>query len=272
MADTWWRRGHILKVVLRSLLRDSALRVLSLGKRIDSSRGWVRMPYYHGISDAEQAPFARHIDYLRNFGQFVSMDDALDLIRGRVPMDGRYFSLSFDDGFESCSSNALPILAERSVPATFYVVSDLVGKRFDPQDSVAKDVFGYSGSVELAFMSWENCRTLVAHGMAIGSHTASHARLATCSDETVVDQLTRSKSAIEHETARACLHFCVPYGVPGRDFEPVHHARLAADVGYDSFATGSRGPNRPAQDTFALKRDHLEASWGLHQLRYFMSV
>jgi hypothetical protein len=46
---------------------------------------------------------------------------------------------------------------------------------------------------------------------------------------------------------------------------------LAREAGYASFASGVRGGMAAGGDPFLLKRDHLLANWGEHQLRYFLS-
>src|SRR5690606_11626703 len=115
--------------------------------------------------------FARQLDYLRRFGDFVSIDDATAMLSSPDSVDGRYFCVGFDDGFKCCAENALPILAERRVAAVFYVVTGLVGRSFAPNDPVARDTFGFLGrSTSLDFMDWNDCRALVTAGMTVGSH------------------------------------------------------------------------------------------------------
>ncbi|MDP1908156.1 MAG: hypothetical protein Q8K85_07645, partial [Hyphomicrobium sp.] len=63
----------------RSAVRDLALRGLSLGRRIDGG-GWIRFPYYHHVFDDERRGFARQLDYLRRFGDFVSIDEAAAML------------------------------------------------------------------------------------------------------------------------------------------------------------------------------------------------
>lgn len=256
---------------IRTIARDGALRILSIGRRIDATSGWIRFPYYHQIEVDERPNFARHLDYLRGFGDLISLDNAAELLASGDLQNGRYFSISFDDGFKSCIANALPILAERGIPATFYVVTDMVGRALLPGDRIAEGVFG-SRRAALEFMSWDDCRTLVRAGMTVGSHTRTHPRLAFLGAERVAQEMSFSRMAIERETGQPCRHFCAPYGIPGHDFDAVRDPGLARAAGYVSFATGKRGKNSREADLFALRRDHMLASWGNHQLRYFLST
>jgi peptidoglycan/xylan/chitin deacetylase (PgdA/CDA1 family) len=107
--------------------------------------------------------------------------------------------------------------------------------------------------------------------MTVGSHSRSHARLASLDRARALAEMVDSKRAIERELGRACRHFCAPYGRPGREFDPIRDPALAREAGYVSFASGARGAMTPGADPFVLKRDHLLAHWGEHQLRYFLS-
>lgn len=256
----------------RAAVRDIALGALAMGRRIDSTTGWIRFPYYHHVFDDERRGFSRHLDYLGNFGDFVSLDDALALMADGGA-DGRYFCLGFDDGLKNCATNALPILAERGISATFYVVTSMMGRRLGADDPMARRVFGFEArDTAVPFLDWDDCRALVEAGMTIGSHSASHARLATLDDAEVRRELMDSKAAIENALGTPCHHFCPPYGKPGEDFRPDRDPALARDAGYRSLVTGVRGPSHANADPFAIRRDHLLANWGLHQLRYFLSL
>lgn len=261
-------RDHV-----RAGLRDLALHALSIGRYIDKDSDWIRFPYYHHIFEDERRGFERQLNYLGNFGEFVGPDAAIAMLSDRDLKGGRYFCLGFDDGFKSCARVATPILAERGIPAIFYVVTDMVGRSLAPDDDLARRVFGYRGrDASLDFVSWDDCRAMTQSGMTIGSHTRSHPHLAALSDEEARAELEQSKAEIESRTGTACRHFCAPYGRAETDYLPARDPALARFVGYLSFGIGTRGPNRPGDDPFAFKRDHLLAGWGNHQLRYFLSL
>lgn len=261
------------KIRARWALRDLALRALALTRRADHKSGWIRFPFYHHVFEDERAGFARQLDYFSRFGEFVSLSDAVALLESGERIDGCYLCLSFDDGFDSCLSGATPILAERDIPATFYLITGLMGRSLAPDDAIARDVFAFAGSgTTLDFLTWDDCRKMARAGMSFGSHTASHARLSDLDPATAETELRQSKLAIEKELEQACEHFCAPYGIPNLDFDPARDTALARAAGYRSFATGTRGAMRQGADPLCLKRDHILANWGNHQLRYFLSM
>lgn len=255
----------------RTMLRKTALAGLAATSRIGGN-GWIRFPYYHHVFDDERAGFERQLRYLRSFGEFISMDDAVALITGARPIDGRYFCVSFDDGFANCHSNMLPITAALGVPVIIYLPTSYTGLDARVPEEGERIARFYPEAPRLVpFLSWEQCRAMLAGGVSFGSHTHSHANLMRSTQEKIRDELRRSKALIEERLGIACRHFACPWGRPGIDFDTQAAPRIARELGYQSFATTARGPMRQGNDPFLLRRDHLIAGWENFQLRYFFS-
>jgi peptidoglycan/xylan/chitin deacetylase (PgdA/CDA1 family) len=254
---------------LRDLARDWALRGLSLARSPTRHSGWIRFPYYHHVFDDERQGFARQLAWMRKAGDFLALDDAIALLESGEPIPGRFFCLTFDDGFKNVLANAAPILDRFGAKATVYVASAYVGLDAVKDQERLRGFYDH-GRLLVEFLDWADCRAWIAAGHAVGSHTHSHARLAALDETGVSGELTRSKAAIEAETGRPCRHFCAPFGLPDRDYRPERDPDLARRAGYRSFASGRRGRMAAGGPVFDLSRDHLLALWGDHQLRYFL--
>ncbi len=255
---------------LRDAARDLAIRMLSVGRSPKSSSGWIRFPYYHHVFDDERRDFARQLDFMADNGDFVGLDDAVAMLDSGDPIDGRYFCVTFDDGFKNWITNAVPILSEKGATATFFVVTGYVGASVERDRELLRGFYA-AGDRLMEFLDWDDCRRMIAAGFGVGSHTASHAQLAALDEAKVEAELTQSKRKIESETGRPCRHFCCPFGCAGVDFVPARDPEIARRVGYASFLTGHRGANRQGASPLFVYRDHLLAEWGDHQLRYFLS-
>ena len=107
--------------------------------------------------------------------------------------------------------------------------------------------------------------------MEIGSHTVHHARLSRLDADWVRTELSESKAVIEGQLGQSCNYFCSPFGIPWLDFKPERDPELASAAGYRCLLTTWRGPARAGDDAFRMRRDHMLANWGVHQLRYFLS-
>ena len=65
----------------------------------------------------------------------VTLDDALDFVRGAKTLKGRPVVVTFDDGYTDNSEIAVPILNQVGVPATFYIAVESVDSRTLPWPS-----------------------------------------------------------------------------------------------------------------------------------------
>ena len=111
---------------MRGMFRSLAIGALSVGKGIGNTANWIRFPYYHHVFSDEIRGFERQIRYLKNFGEFIGLNDATNFLNTGEEIKGRYFCLTFDDGLSCCYKYALPIISDLEIPATFYVVTDMV--------------------------------------------------------------------------------------------------------------------------------------------------
>ncbi|MEX0695753.1 MAG: polysaccharide deacetylase family protein, partial [Rhodospirillales bacterium] len=231
----------------------------------------IRFPYYHHVFDDERQGFARHLRYLRNIGEIIGIDDAIGMINAGTPLDGRYICITFDDGFKNWIENALPILVEADAVAAFFVATDYIGTDLEgDRDKLL--AFYDDGTRLMEFLSWDDCRAMVAAGMTIGSHSAGHVHLLDLDDAGAERELAESKLKIESETGLPCRHFCCPFGRANIDYDPARHPQMAERVGYASFLTTQRGGNLADASPFDIRRDHLLANWGNFQLRYFLGA
>ena len=84
-----------------------------------------------------------------------------------------YMSLCLDDGWKSAAMAAYPLLARYGMPATFYIISEMIDDVKYPQ-----------------YMNVDDLRMLVENGHELGSHTRSHQHLITLTDEEVWAEIT----------------------------------------------------------------------------------
>jgi len=264
--------AHIsLKNRVRSLIRNGAIFALSLTRSMPQKLNWIQFPYYHHVFDDERSGFEEHLRYMKNFGDFISLDDAVDVLESNHPVNGRYFCITFDDGFKSCMTNAMPVLLKYEVPATFFLPIKYIDSSVE-NDSELCSGFFKGEEIMMEFLSWEDCRKMAQAEMSFGSHTVGHVRLIELSEEEAEREMKESKSIVEREIGRPCHHFCSPVGHPGIDFLVDRDPKIAERLGYKSFATGRRGSVRRKPTPMLLERHHIVAAWNTYQLRYFLSL
>lgn len=94
----------------------------------------VSVLMYHGLIDAPLPvpercfvpleEFERHMEYIAHHFEVVHLEDAFEA--GRRRSSKPLACVTFDDGFASVHNLALPVLERLRIPATVYLVTDLV--------------------------------------------------------------------------------------------------------------------------------------------------
>jgi peptidoglycan/xylan/chitin deacetylase (PgdA/CDA1 family) len=161
---------------------------------------------------------------------------------------GHRVALSFDDGIRSVHTVALPLLAQRRLPATLYVVAGWVGRTNGwPSQPRHAPCF--------PLMTWAELRDAVAAGFAVGSHSTSHRSLRRLNEADWELELVESRGRLEDALQEPVSHFAYPYGF--HDLEAVRRVRalyasaVTTELGY--LAGGD--PHRlPRIDAHYLRR------------------
>lgn len=140
------------------------------------------------------------IDYLCSHGlSSVSLPELADT---QASCPG--FAITFDDGYLSVYSKALPVLLSKRVAATVFVVAGAMGG-INEWDIAGRDV------VE-RLLGADHIREMADMGFEIGSHTMTHARLSQLPPADLQREVSDSKKLLEDVVGREVSSFCYPYG------------------------------------------------------------
>jgi len=102
-------------------------------------------------------------------------------------------------------------------------------------------------------MTSAQVRALAGAGMEIGAHTVSHPILARLDEDTALQELRRSKAALEDLLGHPVRSFAYPNGRPGRDYLP-RDVLLARQAGFELAVSTAHGAARAGDDVFQLPR------------------
>lgn len=256
--------------ILRSYAGSICDFIKVLPRRANRTSGWIRFPLYHHVFDDERLGFSRQLEYMKNLGDFITLDDAVFLLNSGGKIDGRYFCITFDDGFKNCFTNALPILLEKNIVAAFFLPVRYVDSSIEKCMEWNQKDWGNTRPL-IEFLNWDDCRKMAAAGAVFGSHTVSHPKLIELDYERAVQEMRDSKTKIEQELGNSCAHFACPYGYPGLHFITDLHPAIAKEVGYQSFLTTRRGSMHAGDSPYLIKRYSLLANLANHRLRIIFS-
>lgn len=150
---------------------------------------------YHDIPARCATRFAGQCDDIVRFARPARLGDMHEL-------DGTWkVAVTFDDGFRSFADVALPELDARSIPSTMFVPTEWAERSArEPSDDgspvpmTPDELAALPASVELA------------------SHSCTHAHLPQLDDDSLADELVRSRHDLEHMTGRPVRYHAFPYG------------------------------------------------------------
>jgi peptidoglycan/xylan/chitin deacetylase (PgdA/CDA1 family) len=201
--------------------------------------------------------FVGHLNYLREHGWQVI--DLLALFRGIMApeiLPERAVLLTFDDGYRSMRTTALPWLLRYRYAAVLFVPTDYIGG-FNSFDA------GYEP--EEPNCDWDDLRELERSGVSIQSHGASHRSFSKLSLPEQEEELARSKITLEAGLEKPVELFAYPYGDGGTELRST--GRALGRAGYRAACLYKGGANPlPIVEPYRLTRLALGSDTDLHEM------
>ncbi len=165
---------------------------------------------YHSIADNSDDPYAVSVDAFRK--QLCWLTESgfnvvpLAYLVQSIQMENyrmlrKKVVITFDDGYEDFFTNALPILLDRAVPATVFLVTGMLGGKASWKDSANQQ----------RLMSEDEVRCIKARGFSLGSHTATHANLTLLDSGKLQSQLSDSYDQLTR-LGESFYAFSYPWG------------------------------------------------------------
>ena len=226
---------------MRNQVGDRNLAILGYHKigEPPPSGGWQTWFYIpEGI-------FASHLSYLRKQGwEVIDLFALLGGITAPESLPERAALLTFDDGYRSMRTVALPWLLRFGCPAVLFVPTDYIGG-FNGFDA------GYEP--EEPICDWDDLWELERSGVSIQSHGASHRSFSKLGLPEQEEELARSKITLEAGLEKPVEVFAYPYGDGGT--EPRSTGKALERAGYRAACLYKGGPNPlPIAEPYRLTR------------------
>ena len=225
--------------------------------------------YYHRIAnlgfvdsqidDWNVSPevFERQIATLAEFAEFVPLLELSGRLRLEEESSRPLVCLTFDDGYASFYTRALPVLKRFGAPATAFVVTSLIG-RSEPMPFDKWSQKNRERAEEDAWraMNWEELEECVASGLVhIGAHAHEHLRGSLCTREQLKAEAEDSRALLQSRLGKAQARaYAYPYGSTRlRDVSP-DYVEVVRAAGYEMAVTTDLGLASAANDLFSLPR------------------
>ena len=238
---------------------------LNSNSKINITNSWIQFPFYHHVFSDENKSFINQIKHMQNYGDFISYDESLEILKNGFQKKNNYFCLSFDDGFSDNLFNICDILDNKKVPAIFFIPTNFI----DNKRNDSGNIFFNNPSIEIEFLTWNDCMDISANNLfTFGSHSVNHRLLSKLTDAESFKELKDSKYEIEDRLKIKCQHFAPPVG----DYISPRDINFCKEIGYKSLSTTERGKmDDLILNPYSLKRQHLLAIWDLNYLNFFFN-
>ncbi|WP_197203375.1 polysaccharide deacetylase family protein [Crateriforma conspicua] len=220
----------------------------------------LNVPFYHRVATSHPNPwtihpdqFRRHIDYLMDHLQPVDLATVQHRVEAGVNHHPT-FTVTFDDGYADNMDDALPMLAERQIPTTYFVTSDHIstGRPF------AHDV---KAGQPLPVNTVGHVREICDAGIEIGLHTKRHVDFAKINTTAQVDdEIIGGKKDLEDMIGRPVRYFAVPFGMPPQITSAVVDA--AHRAGLKGLCSAFGAYNLVGRDSYHIRRFHGDPQFG----------
>lgn len=174
---------------------------------------------YHYISNGPSDPcritperFKEHMDFLHKNGYTPILPKQLNdyITKGKV-LPKKPVLITFDDGYKDNYINAYPVLKKYKFKATFFIITDFIGKTLDGD----------------TYMTGEQLIHLNRNKMSINCHTQDHESLKNMSYKDQYREVSDSKDYLEELISKNVDYLAYPYG----DYDQTT-LNIAKKVGY----------------------------------------
>jgi len=147
----------------------------------------------------------------------MDLEELLAIASGVRPPAQPGFAITFDDGYESVYSVALPVLEEFKVSATVSLTVGFLNREIAPPWHSTHPALVEEYRREASHfqpMSWDQAKELAAHPLIrMGSHSLSHYCLALLSRDQLQEEVRGSRQILEDRLGVPVEVFAYPFGV-----------------------------------------------------------
>jgi peptidoglycan/xylan/chitin deacetylase (PgdA/CDA1 family)/GT2 family glycosyltransferase len=213
---------------------------------------------YHAFGDDGERPsryivpakrFARQLNWLGRRGYNVITLDEYVATRARHEFpQAKTVVITIDDAYRDNFDVAWPLLSQRKLAATLFVVTGRVGLENN-----------WSANDELVarpLVSWEQLEAMVqSGGVTLGAHTRTHPRLTVLDTEDARSEIQGSRDDLHEHSGAVPATFAFPYGLLNDELLSVTDS-----IGFAASCSVRPGLNRARTPLQALRRAEIKGT------------
>jgi len=218
----------------------------------------ARFVTFHDLPPEAIRCFRANMHFLKRSTNVVSLDD---FVSGRLSSDRINIVITFDDGYKSWVTDAVPILKELGLHATFFISSGFVGlSKEDETEFMRSKLFLRPNLRRMpGGLNVEDVRKIVKEGFTVGGHTLNHSNLSELRDSAQLRyEIAEDKKRLERITGTKIEYFAYPFGTYLNSEKNI--SELLRESGYKGAVTTVSGFNCVRSSPYLLHRELTGAS------------
>jgi peptidoglycan/xylan/chitin deacetylase (PgdA/CDA1 family) len=197
---------------------------------------------YHSISDdnwrfsVTEDHLKEQISYLKQNFDFITIKTLIDYLQGKKKLTHPSVVLTFDDGYKDILKLE-PFFKQNKIKPALFILAN--SKKPNWKELGNKRVF----------LTKKDIQYLHNAGWTIGCHSATHANLATLSQQELDEEISQAKHALEKQ-----LGFSIPYFAYPRGKYTENVVRLVKAANFQLGLTMDDGIIKPYRDMLTVPR------------------
>ena len=196
---------------------------------------------YHRVRNDSKFPdisvstekFKRQIAYLKKYFNVISLKTLINNIEEKKELFMESVAITFDDGYKDNFLNAYPVLKNYNLPATIFLITEVIGKNKEMIDV-------------------DEIKIMKNGGFDFESHTVTHRVLTELDFAAVFEEISQSRVNLENRLDETIRFFAYPKGK--RDHFNKYIKTQVEKSGYKAAFTTINGQIDKRSDLFELPR------------------
>jgi len=213
----------------------------------------ARFLVFHNIPLKYSVQFENNIRLLKKYTNVISLDDFMN---GNLSNDNINTVITFDDGYKSWKTIALPVLKKYGLTATFFISSGFIIFDNNKNIQVSEKAPMKKGKLLTRSepLTVNDIIEINKSGNIIGSHTVNHVILKQNNGISKLEkEVLEDKKRLEEITGKQVKYFAYPFGSVGNC--DTNLARILKSFGFEAAVTLDPGFNTKSTNRYFLYRD-----------------
>jgi len=217
----------------------------------------ARFLAFHDILPEKVKQFDENMYLLKSRTNVISLDQ---FFKGNLSNKKINTVITFDDGYKSWVTQAVPVLKKYELPAAFFICSGYLGlDKGEQAEFNRSNLFKTLGPRKTSpCLERSDVKKLADEGYTIGGHTINHINLAgEKAREIIRHEICDDKTMLESIVGYKLKYFSYPFGEA--ENSEIDISRILRESGYKAAFTANGGFNHSFTDPYLLHRDLVKA-------------